>query len=151
MNEIVKECKNYDLYPTLVEKFNIIDKENVARDASLKALHKRLDRIVIIVEASAKELTTNSEIVKNHMLWEERYQKTVIAVMTTVLAVVVSYITWAYNTHTDKLISISKNTSSIQNNESKDKELFTLITDGFKEQRTVNKEIMQIFRVHSEK
>ena len=151
MNEIVKECKNYDLYPTLVEKFNIIDKENVARDASLKALHKRLDRIVIIVEASAKELTTNSEIVKNHMLWEERYQKTVIAVITTVMAISVSYLTWAYNTHTDKLISISKNTLSIQNNESKDIELFALITDGFKEQRTVNKEIMQIFRVHSEK
>lgn len=116
------KCGHYDDCPIITDKLDRIDKENVAQESSLKALHKRLDnidssmyKIADTVSSQGKIMTEQGIILSDHMKWEEKYQSILLSLLKWVVGIIVTivipgtiaYLVWSHNNHTEKMVAIA--------------------------------------------
>ena len=111
-----KKCENYLACQAIHKQVDRIDKENINQEASLKSIHKRMDKIGNDINELSRASVTQASVLSHHMEWEEKYhewmKKALIFIVITGLPAIVGYIKWNYDAHNEKMIELSKQSES---------------------------------------
>lgn len=111
------DCKNFDRVPQIADKVQHMDRELGEVSAKATSAHKRLDdgsskmdNILTLVEDTSDEIL-------GHMKTEEGMYKVLGWILTAIAGLLVSFMSWSYIMHVDKMVLLAKQQVIIENNQ----------------------------------
>lgn len=124
---MARDCKNYERTPAIAEKVQHMDREIGETKASSDSAHKRLDThndklnsLIILTEST-------SDAILGHMKKEEGMYVVLGWLLAGIAALIVSFMTWSYVTHTDKMVMLGQQQVMIESNQ---KMIIQLVADN---------------------
>lgn len=111
------ECRNYDRVPEIATKVQLMDREIGEVSASSKSAHNRIDNLLIkLGEASLTHDTTSDAFIA-HMSKEEGMNIVIASVLSVIVLIEISFMSWAYLAHVENREYMAKQQVIVENNQ----------------------------------
>lgn len=127
------KCPKYKLCQEASDKMRTMMAEHEAKGDALKALQEKIDSMYQYISSLALESKNQSTVLEQHMQWEEKWQQWAVNFVKVVAALmiplVISFVIWNYNNHTDKMVEIAKQSERLSQNNILLENMYTLIKE----------------------